>query len=161
MVDARLSATLSSSASRSANFSQTPTDLKAMLFEVLVITLTVTSADRTNSDETYDVYITTSDGVSTWDIVHFPQVATTGAKTFTARPLRASLPQNITSATPGVAANDPGTLRTDTAGSNNGIRTLAAGLVRNGAWGNLIGHELVVAGTTPGPFVYQIDIQGA
>jgi len=162
MLTGQLNVELVPTTSTSANVSQTPVDLRLRGFTELNITLLVTAADRTNSDETYDVYITSQDaGGAAYDLVHFPQIATTGVKTYTARLSARLSDQNVTSATPGVAANDPGTLRTDTAGSNNGIRTLAAGLVRQGGWGNSIGHEVVVAGTTPGPFTYRILINAS
>lgn len=126
----------------------------------LVITLDVASAERDTGDETYDVYITTSDGVSSWDIAHFPQVASTGAKRFTARVnLDPPQPQNVTTASPGVAANDEATLKTDTAGADQGTKTLAAGAVRHGTIGQTISHELVVAGTVVTGIKYSIQVQ--
>jgi hypothetical protein len=126
----------------------------------LVITLDITSAERDTGDETYDVYVTTSDGVSSWDIAHFPQIAATGAKRYTMRVnLDSVLPQNVTTAAPGVAAVDSASLRTDTAGSNNGIKTLTAGSVRHGAIGITFGHELVVGGTVATGIQYSIQVQ--
>lgn len=123
----------------------------------LVITLDITSAERDSANETYDFYITMGDGVSEWDIVHFTQVATTGAKRFTARVQAEMLPQNVTSATPGVAAVDPSTLATISGGAN-AIMSLTAGLTRHGAFGDRIGHELVVGGTIVTGISYSIHV---
>lgn len=120
--------------------------VEARGFRELVVTLHVLAADRTDNDETYDVYVTTNDGVSSWDLVHFPQIATTGEKILTARVALSALPQTITGA--GVASNDP-TLLTTAAGAGQGIKTLAAGAVRHGAMGHRLGHSLDVGGTSP------------
>jgi hypothetical protein len=114
-------------------------------FKALVVTLDITVADRADANETYDFYITTSDGVSSWDIIHFPQVATSGAKRYTARVNLNAIPQTVASG--GAATNDD-ILRTDSSGSQK-IKTLAAGAVRHGGIGQSISHELVAAGTTP------------
>jgi hypothetical protein len=128
-------------------------------YRELVITFNVISAERDSADETYDVYITTTDGVGAWDLVHFPQIAATGAKEYTARVLAGLLPQNVTTAGPGVAAVDSATLKVDTAGADEGIKTLAAGSVRHGPWASAIGHELVVAGTVVTGINYSIRIE--
>lgn len=126
-------------------------------FKELVITLDVTAADRADLNETYDIYVTANDGVSSWDIAHFPQIATTtGAKRYTAKVSGAVLPQTVSSA--GAATNDA-ILKTDTVGADQGIKTLAAGSVRHGAIGDAIGHELVVAGTTPS-ITYSLTVTG-
>ncbi len=117
-------------------------------------------AERDTGNETYDFYITASDGVSSWDIVHFPQIATTGAKRFTAIVnLDPPSPVNVTTAAPGVLAQTSATLQTDTAGSANGIKTLGAGIVRHGAIGNTIGYELVVAGTVVTGISFSLNVQ--
>jgi hypothetical protein len=123
-------------------------------FVDLIVTLNIVSAIRT--DETYDFYITTGDGTSSWDIVHFPQVATTGAKTFTATVSGRVLPQNVTTASPGVAAVTSGTLAT-VSGGTHAIKSLGAGIVRHGPWGDRIGHEVVIAGSAPS-IVYSIVV---
>lgn len=157
-----LKAVLQPAGTKTANFSGTAQDLGLSQFRVLIITLDITSAERDSADETYDIYVTTSDGVSSWDLVHFPQIATTGAKRFTARLVRDQLPQNVTTAGPGVAAVETGTMKTDTAGAGEGIKSLAAGKVRHGPWGDSINHELVVAGTFGGTGIgYSISITGA
>ncbi len=127
----------------------------------LVFTLDITVAERDSANETYDFYVTTSDGVSSWDIVHFPQIATTGAKRFTAIvALDPASPVNVTTAAPGVLAQSTGTMQTDTAGSGNGIKTLAAGIVRHGAIGESLSHELVIAGTVATGITYSLTVQG-
>jgi len=123
----------------------------------LIFTLDVASA--VHSDETYDIYVTASDGVSAWDIVHFPQIATTGAKRYTARVELDVRGENVTTASPGVAAVDSATLATVSAGSGNGIKTLAAGSVRNGPIGETLNTELVVAGSAPS-IVYSVTVEG-
>ena len=156
-----IKAILQAAVTKAASYSGTAQNLGLSRFRALIVTLDITSAERDSADETYDFYITASDGVSSWDIAHFPQIATTGAKRYTARILRDLLPQNVTTASPGVAAVDSGTLKTDTAGSSNGIKTLAAGSVRHGPWGDTINHELVVAGTVATGIAYSITITGA
>lgn len=122
------------------------TKLELSGYQNLLITLDVTVAERDSGDELYDVYIATGDGLSEWDMVHFPQIATTGAKRFTARILSDRLAE-VTTATPGVAAEPSATFKTDTAGSNEGSKTLAAGKVRHGPFGDYVTVYLVVAGT--------------
>jgi hypothetical protein len=158
---------LQAAVTKAASFSGTavtfgPAGLRALRdIRQLVVTLDITSAERDSANETYDFYITTSDGVSSWDIAHFPQVATTGAKRFTLIiSLDPASPVNVTTAAPGVLAQTTGTMQTDTAGSNNGIKTLGAGIVRHGAIGKTIGYELVVAGTVVTGIAYSIQVQG-
>lgn len=116
-------------------------------FNHLLVTWDVTAAERDSADETYDLYVTCSDGVSTWDVVHFPQIITTGAKRYTAAINGTLLPQEVTTATPGVSANASGTFKTDTSGAGEGTRTLAAGKVRHGMLGDRCGADIVIAGT--------------
>jgi len=124
----------------------------------LVITWNITVAERDSANETYDLYITTSDGVSAWDIVHFPQVITTGAKTFTARVIcQGVLPQTITTAAPGVPVIDSATLATVTGGLN-AIKSLGAGLVRHGPVGTTLSWELVVAGTVATGIAHSVSV---
>jgi len=123
--------------------------------EGLIATLNVTAAVHT-TNETYDIYLTTSDGVSEWDIAHFPQVATAISatpKTYTARISTDIVPQVVTTASPGVAAVDPGCLETDTAGSAQGAETLAAGSVRHGLHADRINWRCVLAGTDASPSI--------
>jgi len=127
-------------------------------FKTLVVTLDITAAERDSGDETYDVYVVTSDGVSSWDLVHFPQVATTGAKRYTATIVHDLLPQRVTTAVPGVASNESGTLKTDTQGSDQGTRTLVAGTIRHGPWGSSVNHHVVIAGTVATGITYSITI---
>lgn len=125
-------------------------------FRELIITLDVTAADRADANETYDVYVYGTDGVATWDLVHFPQIITTGAKRFVAKVVGPILPQNVTTAAPGVAAVESGTLAVG-AGQANVVKTLAAGLVRHGPFPDQINHEVVIAGTTPS-ITYSITV---
>jgi len=133
-------------------------DLKTLPPREMIVTLDITAAERDTADETYDFYITTGDGKSSWDVVHFPQIASTGAKRYTARILTERLAE-VTTATPGVAAEPSGTFATVTAGAGEGIRTLGAGKVRHGPLGNLLGYELVIAGTVATGIAYSIQVQ--
>lgn len=141
---------------RGANFAPAAVDVHLDRYTELVISLNVLSAERDSANETYDVYVITGDGQSEWDLVHFPQVATTGAKTFTARLASQVIPVNVTGASPGVSANDPGIL----ASASNAPKTLAAGSVRHGPWGNTIRYELVVAGTIATGISFNLSVQG-
>lgn len=110
-------------------------------YRELTVTWDITVAERDSADETYDLYITTGDGISSWDLIHFPQIATTGAKRYTAKIRADLLPQTV--ASNGTASNE-GILLTS---STNAIKTLAAGSVRHGNWGSRLGYSLVIAGT--------------
>jgi len=157
----KLKTILFASASRTATFAETLVDLQLGGYRELILTFDVTAAERDSSDETYDIWVVGSDGVSTWDIAHFPQVATTGAKRFTARVLAERL-ATVTTASPGVASEPSATMRTDTAGSNEGTKTLAAGTVRHGPFGDLIGVMGTVAGTIGGTGItFSIQLQAA
>jgi hypothetical protein len=151
---------LENAATKTANFSLAATTERRLdRFTELVITLAITAA--THTTETYDFYITTGDGWSTWDVVHFPQIATTGVKTFTARiTSQNQIPTNVTTANPGVSANDTAIFQTDTAGANQGIKTLGAGIVRHAPWGSCLGYELVCAGGGSPSISYTISVQG-
>jgi hypothetical protein len=160
-VPQRTTLTLQGAVTKAATFSGTPVDLTRLPGSgVLIVTLDITVAERDSADETYDFYITTSDGVSSWDVIHFPQVLTTGAKRFTARLLSWLQPITVTTAAPGVNAVDSGTLATG-AGQLNVIKSLGAGLVRHGPWGSTFSHELVVAGTVATGISYSILITAA
>jgi hypothetical protein len=122
----------------------------------VTVAFKIASADRTTGDETYDLYITTGirlpDGTfAKWDIAHFPQIAATGVKTYVAtiKGYGVPYPSTITTAGPGVAAINTGTMKTDTAAAAEGIKSLTAGMVRHGVLGEFISYELVCAGTTP------------
>jgi hypothetical protein len=151
--------TLASSLTKAASFTSDPVQCKLNRYRSLVLTLEIESAER-ETNETYDFYIVTGDGRAKWDLAHFAQIATTGAKRFTARLSRDLLPQNVTNAAPGVAANDPSILTT-TAGGAHDVKTLTAGSVRQGPWGDRIGYELVVAGTVATGVKYSISLQAA
>lgn len=154
----RRAVTLQAAVTKAANFSGSSIPIPGKV-RSLLITLDITAAERDSANETYDFYITTSDGVSSWDIAHFPQVATTGAKRFTAVVIVTDvLPQTVTTAGPGVIVVGTATMQTDTAGTAQGIKTLAAGLVRHGPIGPNLGHELVVAGTIVTGIAYSITV---
>lgn len=147
---------LDSAVTKAASYAPAALDVHLDRFTELVVTLQVTSAERDSANETYDFYLITGDGLSEWDLVHFPQVATTGAKTFTARVLGGIQPSNITTAAPGVSAVDSATLLTS---STNAAKTLTAGSVRHGPFGNTIRYELVCAGTIVTGIAYSIQVQ--
>ena len=116
-------------------------------FNHLVITWDITVAERDSGNETYDLYIICGDGVSSWDVAHFPQIVSTGAKRYMARISGTILPQQVTTAAPGAASNETATMKTDTSGADQGTRTLAAGVVRHGPLGDRCGADIVIAGT--------------
>jgi hypothetical protein len=149
---------LDSGVTKTANHAPAAVDYHLDRYTELVITLKITAAERDTGNETYDFYVITGNGLSEWDLVHFPQVASTGAKTFTARLRSDMLPQNVTTASPGVAANESGTISTASGGAET-PKTLAAGTVRHGPWGNMLRYELVVAGTIVTGISYSLQVQ--
>lgn len=151
-------AVLQAAVTKAATYAAADLECGLDRFTELIVTLDITAAERDSANETYDFYITTGDGKSAWDIVHFPQVITTGAKRFTARVLSTRLAE-VSTATPGTAAEPSATLATITAGAGEAIKTLAAGKVRHGPWGDRIGYQLVIAGTVATGIVYSIHIQ--
>jgi hypothetical protein len=146
---------LQAAITKAANFSGARLDIGNP--KLLIVTLDITVAERDSANETYDFYIVAGDGVSEWDIIHFPQIATTGAKRYTARVTTDRLAE-VTTGTPGVAAEPTGIMKTDTAAAGEGIKTLAAGKVRHGPLGRLIGHELVMAGTIVTGITYSLKM---
>ena len=141
---------LANAVTKTANFSAPAFEPELDRFSELVVTLQVTAASGTA-----DFYLTTGDGYGSWDLVHFPQV-TAGPKTFTARLVsQNTIPATVTGAAPGVSANDPSVLQTDTAGTAQGIRTLGPGLVRHGPWGSYLGYELVASAS----ITYTLSVQ--
>jgi len=148
---------LASAVTTAATLSVLPTDLKLDRYTELIITLDITSAERDSANETYDFYITTGNGVASWDVAHFSQIATTGAKTFIARVRSDLLPQTVTTAAPGVSVVASGTLATVTGGTN-ATKSLGVGLVMHGPWGSHLGYELVIAGTVVTGITYSIRI---
>ena len=149
------SALLQASVTKTASFSL-PLDSNLQLieqFSALVIILNITVADRADADELYDFYITTTEGPASWDVVHFAQIATTGAKKFVAKVLLATTPQLVTNVT---AANEHSLAVV--AGGANAIKSIAADSVRHGPIGSKLGYELVVAGTTPS-ITYEIIVR--
>jgi hypothetical protein len=150
----RIKATLQAAVTKAASFSLAPVDLKLNRLRELVITLDITSAERDSANETYDFYITTSDGVSSWDLAHFTQVITTGAKRFVVRLFADKEPTVV--ASNGAETNEASMLVSTT----NATKTLAAGSVRHGPWGNMLGYELVIAGTVVTGIAYSISVEG-
>lgn len=146
---------LDTGVTKTASYAPTAVDYRIDRFRELVVTLKIVSAVHT--DETYDFYLITGDGLSEWDLVHFTQVAATGAKTFTARVRADLLPQNVTTATPGVAAVDSATLTTAPS-ATHAPKSLASGSVRHGNFGNMLRYELVIAGSAPS-IVYSLQVQ--
>jgi len=130
----------------------------------VVTTLYVTSADRTNSDETYNFYLHSyqylpSTGIySRWDIAAFPQIAAASAICYTVT-CNANPPEpiSVTSAGPGVAAVLNAHLKTTTAGSDQGICTATAGMGYHGVIGEGLSYSLIAGGSTPGPIVFEIQ----
>jgi hypothetical protein len=135
-------------------------------YRELLVTLEVTSAD---TGGTYNVYLAMAArlaGVATavggWDVVSFAQVASAIStnKIFQARVFSQRFAE-VTSATPGIAAEPPAIMETDTAGSNQGYGTLAAGKVRHGPFGDWIGVYVVAAGTITTGLTFSVDIQAS
>ena len=150
---------LQAAVTKAATYTLAPANQGLSRYRELIITLAITAAERDTADETYDFYITTEGpGAARWDLAHFPQVLSTGVKTFVAR-LRADLlPQNVSTATPGVAAVESGTL-TVYAAATHAVGSLAAGLVRHGPWGDKIGYILTIAGTVVTGIAYSITVE--
>lgn len=146
------------SSTKAVTYTGSLVDLRLGDYKTLVLTLDITVAERDSTDELYDVYVVMGDAKSTWDIVHFPQIATTGAKRFTARVLADRLAE-VTTATPGIAAEPSATLATITAGSGDGTKTLGAGKVRHGPFGDQIGVIIVIAGTVVTGITCSVDLQ--
>jgi hypothetical protein len=76
-----------------------------------------------------DFFLTTSDGISEWDVIHFPTIDTTNYGTYMAKVSTTILPQIVTGTTP---VNE-GIIRTD--GMNGGPLTIAADSIRHGPVG--------------------------
>jgi hypothetical protein len=129
-------------------------------FEELVVELQITAAD---AGGTYDFYLITGSGdpgsmLAEWDLVHFTQQASTSAHTYVARVRSDLLPQTVTTAAPGVSAVDSATLSV-AASATNAPKSIAAGSVRHGAFGNTLRYELVAAGTITTGVTYSLRVQ--
>ncbi len=146
--------TLVPSTTFAASVAETMEDLKLAGYKYIVATLDITAAERDSADELYDVYLVMGDGKARWDIAHFSQVATTGAKRMVMR-ISAERFAEVTGATPGVAAEPPAVLLTS---STNAPGTLGAGIVRHGPFADFIGVKVVVAGTVATGIVCSVDI---
>lgn len=140
-----------------ATASQAPAQFNAAKFRALIVTLNVTAAERDTGNETYDIYITTGDGVASWDLIHFPQIASTGAKKFVASVVRDVVPVEVTTAAPGISSVESATLAVG-AGQANVLKSLAAGVVRHGPWGDYLGVETVVAGTVATGINFSVSV---
>jgi hypothetical protein len=136
---------LDENVTKNVSYAPAALDLKLGRYRELSVTLQIFSASRDNGNETYDFYLICGNALGEWDLAHFPQIASTGAKVYEARILADLQPETITTgAAPDVATNDPAILRIDTAGANQGPKTLAAGVVRHGPFGHKLRYELVV-----------------
>lgn len=156
----KLRTKLEPATTKAATYTGTMVNMELGGYQELILTLDITVAERDSGNETYDFYVVLGDGVSSWDIVHFPQIAATGAKRYTARVLAERLAE-VTTATPGVAAEPTSIMKTDTGGSDEGVKTLAAGKVRHGPFGDWIGLIVVIAGTVVTGISFSVDLQAA
>jgi len=146
-------------ATKAATTTKTPVEMPQLGHKQLIVTFSISAAERDSADETYDLFITTGDGVATWDIAHFPQIVSTGAKQFVARIGNTpSEPINVSTAAPGVAAVDSATLAT-VAGGTNVVGSLGVGLVRHGPWGDRLGYHLVITGAIVTGIAFTIHVQ--
>jgi hypothetical protein len=129
----------------------------------VILTLLVTLADRTNSDETYNFYVHTyqklaSGSYSRWDVCAFPQVAGAGPYTYTMICNASTVePVSVTTAGPGVRALLSGSYATVTAGAGTGICTATAGMAYHGTLGEGLTYSLIAGGSTPGPITFEIQ----
>jgi len=145
---------LDAAVNKLASFAPALKDYRLDRFSELVVTLAITAAE---ASRTYDFYLITGDGQAEWDLVHFPQIAAAGAAKLTARLSSLQLPQTISAAQPGVATVTSGII---SPGSTHAPKTLGAGMVAHGPWGNMLRYELVCAGgaLTTG-ITYTLQIQ--
>lgn len=155
-------ANLDTAVNKTASYAPAAVDLKLDRFREIVVTLDVTAADAAG---TYDFYLITGNEVSQgaalaeWDLVHFPQIAN-GTRRYVARLFADQLGQTVTTgAAPDLATNDPTVLRVDTSGSNQGTKTLAAGVGRHGPFGHTLRYELVAGGSPTTGVTYSVHIE--
>ena len=146
---------LDSAVNKLASYAPASRDYNLDRYTELLITLNVTAAERPAA-QTYDFYLITGDGYSEWDLVHFPQIALAGPARYTARVLSTQLPQAVTAAAPGVATVAPGIINTLT---TNAPKTLGAGVVAHGPWGNMLRYELVCVGALTTGIIYTLQVQ--
>lgn len=133
-------------------------------YRELIVTLQVAAAD---SGGTYNIYLVNAarlpgkaTAVGGWDMVSFTQLASVTSKIYQARVFSERFAE-VTSATPGIAAEPPAIMETETVGSAQGYGTLAAGKVRHGPFGDWLG-VYVVAGSSPTTgLTFQLDIQAS
>ena len=151
---------LQAAVTKAVDYTLAPVDLRLSRFRELILTLKVTSAERDTGNELYDFWITAeNEAGQQYDLVHFPQIATTGAKTFVARLRSDLLPQTVTTASPGVASVESGSIKTDTSGADQGAKTLVAGTIRHGPWGDKLGYILDLGGTVVTGIAYSIHVE--
>ena len=129
----------------------------------MIVSLHVTTADRSNANETYQFYITTfqrfgSLVYSRWDLCAFPQIAADANVYHTMFLTTLSDKRTVTTADPGVQAVLSGSFATVTAGAGHGIRTTTAGMVSDGVMGEGLAYSLVGGGTTPGPITFELVV---
>lgn len=159
---------LAQALTKTASYAPAAVDVNLDRYRELVVTLNVTACDAAG---TYDFYLITgaafnqgafnaanpTGGLAEWDLVHFAQIAGTPG-TFVARMLSDVLPQTVTTAAPGVAANTSGTIAV-ASGALNAPLSLAAGSVRHGPWGDTLRLQLVAAGTITTGVTFSLQVQ--
>lgn len=139
-------------------------------FDTAVIVLVVRAAS-VSASQTYDIYITggiekcgngtliqiTQANPLRWDVAHFPQISSTvtaGTPTIYAAKVNGIiLPELVSTAT---LTTDNAILNISAPSANQGVKTLAASVVRHGYWGDHLTHELVCAGGGPYSITYEL-----
>jgi hypothetical protein len=124
-----------------------------------MFTLRVTTC--TAGGATYNFYVHSyqilpSGTYSRWDVCAFPQITADAVRTYTifCNP-NPPEPLSVTTAGPGVAAILSGSLRTDTAASNNGICTATAGMAYHATLGEGLSYSLI-GSAGAGPITFEI-----
>lgn len=88
--------TLQEAVTKAASYSLAPVDRSLGRFRELVVTLTVTSVEENDLDETFDFYITSGNNAGAkWDLAHFTQLTTNDTYAFVARLRTDLLPQQV------------------------------------------------------------------
>lgn len=148
---------LDAAVTKTASYAPPAKDYNLDRYNELVITLNITAAERTTT-QTYDFYVITGDGSSEWDLVHFPQIVVAGPTKLTARVLSSLLPETVTPAAPGVSATAAAVINTLT---TNAPKTLGAGLIAHGPWGNYLRYELVCVGPITTGIAYTLQVEAS
>src|ERR1017187_2459068 len=146
---------LDAAVTKTASYAPAAVDFNLDRYVELVVTLKITAAD---AGGTYDFYIITGNTSGEWDLVHFTQQAGATAHTYVARVRADLLPQTVTTVAPGVPADDSATLSV-AASATNAPKSLAAGSVRHGPWGNTLRYELVAASSVTTGVTYSVEVQ--